>query len=109
MEEKPYTEEGGTELKMMKFDKSPVMSTYLLAFKAGEFDFVEGVSEDGIKCRVYTPLTKKHLGTFGLDVAMRSLTFYKDYFGIPYPLPKLDLVAIGDFPCGNKVQNRFSM
>ena len=99
LEEKPF-EDGEQDLKIMKFDKSPIMSTYLLAFTVGEFDFVQGVSSDGIQCRVYTPLTKKHLGTFALDVAMKSLSFYKEYFGIAYPLPKLDLVAIGDFPCG---------
>jgi len=84
----------------MKFEKSPIMSTYLFAFAAGEFDFVEGMSGNGVKCRIYTPPEKKHLGTFALDVTMRSLSFYEEYFRIPYPLPKLDLVAIGDFPCG---------
>jgi aminopeptidase N len=46
------------------------------------------------------PVGKKEQGTFGLDVAVKSLPLLEDYFGQKYPLPKLDLVAIADFAFG---------
>ncbi len=39
-------------------------------------------------------------GTFALDVALTTLSFFSDYFGTPYALPKCDLVAIPDFAAG---------
>lgn len=50
------------------------MSTYLLAFVVGEYDFVEDKDSDGVLIRVYTPVGKTEQGTFALEV--RSLTFY---------------------------------
>lgn len=88
------------EKRVVKFDRSPIMSTYLLAFVVGEFDFVEATDPDGVLIRVYTPCGKKELGLFALDVATRALPFYKDYFSIKYPLPKMDLIAIPDFAAG---------
>ena len=76
------------------------MSTYLLAFVVGEFDYVEGTDSDGVIIRVYTPCGKKEQGIFALEVAQRALPFYKDYFSIKYPLPKMDLIAIQDFAAG---------
>ena len=57
-------------LKEVKFAPSPIMSTYLLAFVVGEFDYVEDKSSDGVTVRVYTPLGKKDQGLFGLEVAV---------------------------------------
>uniref|UniRef100_A0A336M9D9 Aminopeptidase n=1 Tax=Culicoides sonorensis TaxID=179676 RepID=A0A336M9D9_CULSO len=87
-------------LKVLKFDRTPVMSTYLVAMVIGEFDYVEQKSDDGVLCRVYTPLGKKEHGMFALDAAVRVLPYYKNYFGIGYPLKKLDLIAIADFALG---------
>jgi puromycin-sensitive aminopeptidase len=39
-------------------------------------------------------------GLFALDASTRAITFYKDYFGVSYPLPKYDCIAIADFQCG---------
>ncbi len=47
--------------------------------------------------RVYTPPGKSESGLFALDCATKSLDAYDDFFGIPYPLPKLDMVAIPEF------------
>ncbi|XP_071792153.1 puromycin-sensitive aminopeptidase-like [Asterias amurensis] len=88
------------KLKVMTFGKTPIMSTYLLAFVVGEFDYVEGKSLDGVCVRVYTPLSKKEHGQFALEVAVKTLPFYKDYFDVAYPLPKIDLIAIPDFAAG---------
>jgi puromycin-sensitive aminopeptidase len=76
------------------------MSTYLLAYCVGDFEYVETTSSDGVLCRVYTPPGKKNQGKFALSVTAKVLPFYKEYFGIAYPLPKLDLIAIADFSAG---------
>jgi len=92
--------EVGDNLKELKYDTSPIMSTYLLAFVVGEFDYVEKTDEDGVVVRVYTPTGKKEQGLFALDVAVKTLPFYNKYFKIAYPLPKCDLIAIADFSAG---------
>ncbi|XP_061840322.1 puromycin-sensitive aminopeptidase isoform X1 [Nerophis lumbriciformis] len=88
------------DLVEIKFGTSPVMSTYLVAFVIGEFDFVESQSSDGVLVRVYTPTGKAEQGRFALEVATKTLPFYKDYFNVPYPLPKIDLIAVADFAAG---------
>jgi len=90
----------GEDLKEVKFAKTPIMSTYLLAFIVGEFDYVEQIASDGTIIRVYTALGKKEQGLFALQVADRALAYYKDYFSIAYPLPKMDLIAIANFYFG---------
>eukprot|EP00003_Mantamonas_plastica_P004287 TRINITY_DN13392_c0_g1_i1.p1 TRINITY_DN13392_c0_g1~~TRINITY_DN13392_c0_g1_i1.p1 ORF type:complete len:891 (+),score=339.84 TRINITY_DN13392_c0_g1_i1:2678-5350(+) len=96
---KEISEEEG-EKKIVEFETTPVMSTYLLAFVVGDYEFVEDSTADGILVRVYTPIGKKHQGTFALDVAVKTLEFFGDYFGVRYPLPKLDMLAIPDFAAG---------
>ncbi|XP_037106033.1 puromycin-sensitive aminopeptidase [Syngnathus acus] len=91
---------GEEDLVEIKFGTTPVMSTYLVAFVIGEFDFVESQSSDGVLVRVYTPVGKAEQGRFALEVATKTLPFYKDYFNVPYPLPKIDLIAIADFAAG---------
>ncbi len=86
--------------KVVSFAPSPVMSTYLLAFIIGEFEYVEGYTKggkDATQIRVFTTSGKKHQARFALDVAIRSIEFFNEYFNIPYPLPTLDLIAIPDF------------
>lgn len=86
-------------MKLVRFAESPIMSTYLLAIMVGEFDCVEGQAE-GTQVHVWTTPGKQEQGRFALEVAGRLLSFYNGYFGIPYPLPKLDLIAIPDFAAG---------
>jgi puromycin-sensitive aminopeptidase len=86
--------------KVVKFADSPIMSTYLLAFAVGEFEFIEGKTEEGVTVRCYTSPGKSQHCAFALEVATRSLSYYNKYFGIPYPLPKLDMLAIPDFAAG---------
>jgi puromycin-sensitive aminopeptidase len=90
-------------LHVLKFERSPIMSTYLVAFVIGDFEYIETTSSDGVLCRVYTPPGKKEQGRFALDVIAKVLPYYKEYFGIAYPLPKMDLVAIADFSMGAMV------
>ncbi|KAL5201658.1 hypothetical protein ABZP36_036012 [Zizania latifolia] len=87
-------------IKTIHYEESPLMSTYLVAIVVGLFDYVEGVTSEGNKVRVYTQVGKSNQGKFALDVGVKSLNFYKEYFDTPYPLPKLDMVAIPDFAAG---------
>lgn len=87
-------------LRKIEFDRTPIMSTYLVAVVVGEYDFVEGTSTDGVLVRVYTPVGRKEQGLFALEVATKVLPYYKDYFQVAYPLPKMDLIAIADFSAG---------
>ncbi|XP_065349248.1 puromycin-sensitive aminopeptidase isoform X1 [Cloeon dipterum] len=86
--------------RLLKFERTPIMSTYLVAVVVGDFDFIEDTTRDGIKVRVYTPVGKKEQGKFALQVATEVLPYYTDYFEVKYPLPKIDLVAIPDFAAG---------
>ena len=83
--------------KTVTFAPSPKMSTYLLAFIVGEFEYVETKSRHGVIVRVFTTPGKKHQAKFALQTAARALDFYEDYFAIKYPLPVLDLIALPDF------------
>uniref|UniRef100_A0A8C4QJV6 Aminopeptidase n=2 Tax=Eptatretus burgeri TaxID=7764 RepID=A0A8C4QJV6_EPTBU len=84
----------------VSFARTPIMSTYLLAAVVGEYDFVEGRTSDGTHVRVFTPLGKADHGHFALEVAIKTIPFYTQYFDVPYPLPKIDLIAIADFSVG---------
>ncbi|KAF5186168.1 Aminopeptidase [Thalictrum thalictroides] len=87
-------------LKTVSFQESPIMSTYLVAVVVGLFDYVEDHTPDGIKVRVYCQVGKGNQGKFALDVAVKTLGLYREYFDTPYSLPKLDMVAIPDFAAG---------
>ena len=96
--------DGVSKTATYTFEQTPKMSVYLLAWVVGEYDFVEGKThemtlEDGtvvpsIPVRVYTPLGKSAQGTFALDCGIRLLEFYNSWFGEPFPLPKMDLIAV---------------
>jgi aminopeptidase N/puromycin-sensitive aminopeptidase len=75
------------------------MSTYLVAFLVGDFQCTSG-EQDGVAIRVCATPDKVALTPYGADVAKYVLHYYNDYFGIPYPLKKLDLVALPDFEAG---------
>jgi len=82
------------------FETTPRMSTYLLAFVYGELGYKEAKTTHGITVRAYaTPDNVQHLD-FAVDFAAKCLDFYDDYFGVPYPLAKCDLVALPDFASG---------
>lgn len=82
------------------FEPTPHMSTYLLAFVFGDLEYLEAKTKDEVVIRTYaTPENIKHT-RFALDVAVKCLEFYNDYFGIDYPLAKCDLIALPDFASG---------
>ncbi|MBR2587025.1 M1 family metallopeptidase [Candidatus Saccharibacteria bacterium] len=84
-----------------KFEKTPRMSTYLLAFAIGRFNSIEGTTKSGIKVRTFAPLNQdKNLLKLPNVIAIKSLDYYEDLFKVKYPLKKLDQVAIPDFEAG---------
>jgi aminopeptidase N len=82
------------------FEKTPRMSIYLLAFVYGELVSEASKTKDGVVVCSYATPDNKQLLTHSVDVAVRALEFYEEYFGLPYPLPKLDQVALPDFSAG---------
>jgi len=83
----------------LKFSTTPKMSTYLLVFLVGDFQCTSGEA-DGVQIRSCATPDKVALTPYSLDVAKFVLHYYNTYFGIPYPLKKLDLIAIPDFEAG---------
>jgi aminopeptidase N/puromycin-sensitive aminopeptidase len=83
----------------LKFLTTPKMSSYLVAFLVGDFQCTAG-QQDGVDIRVCSTPDKVTLTPYGVDVAKYVLHYYNDYFGIPYPLKKLDLIALPDFEAG---------
>lgn len=88
------------DLDIIKFSPTPIMSTYLLAFIIGDFEYLEQKTKNGVNIKVYTTKGKKHQGEFALSCAVKTLEFYEEYFDIKYPLPTLDMIAIPDFASG---------
>ena len=81
------------------FMKTPIVSTYLIYLGVGEFEYL--TSKVGkTQIRVVTTKGNKSKGRFSLELGKKLLTSYEKYFGIKYPLPKLDLIAVPDFAAG---------
>lgn len=87
-------------VKSVKFADTPIMSTYLLAFVVGDLTHIEKEAASGTIVGVWTTRGKEEQGRFALDTSVKLLSFFNDYFGIPYPLEKLDHIAIPDFAAG---------
>ncbi|BDQ30814.1 leucyl aminopeptidase [Nitrosopumilus zosterae] len=81
------------------FEKTPIVSTYLIYLGVGEFEYLVG-KIGKIQIRVVTTKGNKSKGKFSLELGKKLLTSYEKYFGIKYPLPKLDLIAVPDFAAG---------
>lgn len=90
----------GDKRKAITFNKTPLMSTYLLAFIIGEFNCIE-TNEFRLPIRVFaTPDKNIEHGRFSLELAAKTLAFYEKAFDSEYPLPKMDMVSIPDFSAG---------
>lgn len=90
----------GNGLKSVTFATTPIMSTYLLAMIVGKFEYVEKKTKEGITVRVFVTPGKKEQAYFAVDAGAKILSFFSEYFAIPYPLPLLDMIAIPDFAAG---------
>lgn len=103
--------------KTHSFHTTPLMSTYLVAWAIGEFEYIESKTEqkiystldnystfggsskppDALPVRIYTAKGKSKQGHFALSVATKVVDYYSELFGIPYPLPKLDLLCVESY------------
>lgn len=84
-----------------KFTRTPRMSTYLLAWVVGELHKKTATTKSGVEVNVWaTPAQSTDSLDFALDIATRTIDFFDDHFGVPYPLPKCDHVALPDFSSG---------
>ncbi len=89
-----------TGKKVLQYKTSPIMSTYLLCFVVAELEYLEGKDKNGVPIGIWTTPGKKEQGRFALEVAQHTLPYFSEWFGIPYALPKLDMVALPDFSSG---------
>jgi tricorn protease interacting factor F2/3 len=89
----------GKGRKELHFDTSPIMSTYLLYIGVGPFEYQRGKYRNVVLRGVTVPGKSKY-SKMCIVFAAQFLKYYEDYFGIRYPLPKLDLIAIPDFEAG---------
>ena len=95
-----FQEENG-DSHTTTFEKTPRMSSYLLAFVIGELHKKSARTKSGVEVNVWaTPAQNENTLDFALDIATRSIDFYDEYFGVKYPLPKSDHVALPDFSSG---------
>lgn len=94
-------EEKNTTKKVVTFATTPRMSTYLLAFIVGRFHSKTIYNQHGTKITTYAPLNQTLDSVdFANQTAAQALEFYDDKFGVPYPLTKLEQVALPDFEAG---------
>ncbi len=86
--------------KVISFADSITMSTYLVAFVIGRLEATSPAYVAKTPLRLWTVPGKQTLTSFGQEIAVASLTFFQDYYGMAYPGDKLDLLAIPDFASG---------
>ncbi|KAI1347736.1 peptidase family M1-domain-containing protein [Xylaria sp. FL0043] len=89
----------------VSFERTPLMSTYLLAWAVGDFEYVEAFTErryngKQLPVRVYTTRGLKEQGRWALEHAPKTIDLFSESFGIDYPLPKSDLLAVHEFTHG---------
>lgn len=87
------------------YQKTPIMSTYLVAWANGDFRHLESsytspISGRKVQLRIYTTAEHIHQAQFALDAKAKVLPVYEKIFGIEYPLPKLDTLVASDFDAG---------
>lgn len=85
--------------KTVYFENSPKMSSYLLYMGVGDFEFIEDALGP-VDVHVAAVRGRVQRGHFALELAKKFLDYFQDYSRVPYPLPKLDLIAIPDFAAG---------
>jgi tricorn protease interacting factor F2/3 len=85
--------------KIIEFKQTPKMSTYLFYLGIGEFEFNE-TKYNKVKLRIVTTKGKSKNTSFALEYTKKYLKYFEEYSDIPYPLEKLDLIAVPDFGAG---------
>lgn len=88
--------------KFVSFERTPIMSTYLLTWAVGDFEYIEDFTKrkyngKSLPVRVYTTRGLKSQAQYALDHAPQIIDYFSDIFDIDYPLPKSDLLAVHEF------------
>jgi len=91
--------------KIVSFESTPIMSTYLVAWAFGDFEYVEDFTQRkyngrNLPVRVYTTRGLKDQGRFALEHAHKTIDLFSEVFDIDYPLPKADMLAVHEFAMG---------
>ena len=84
----------------VRFAQTMKMSTYLVAFVIGPLEITEPAMAGSTPVRIVHRPGQGNLTKFALDVAVHALGYFEDYYGIPYPADKLDMIALPDFAMG---------
>ncbi|XP_052694307.1 aminopeptidase Ey-like isoform X2 [Crassostrea angulata] len=95
-----HSEERGNGWIADSFNVTPPVSSYLLAFIICDFDYKENMTSNGIRYRAWARPEAVSQTEYALSVGTRILSYFEDYFGIPFPLPKQDMIAVPDFAAG---------
>ncbi|CAJ0963916.1 unnamed protein product, partial [Mesorhabditis belari] len=100
--QKPIEEmdEYKTPWLLSKFKETPKMSSYLLALVIHDFDQVNATTKNGVQFTIWARKDKKALLSYALKFGIKCIEYYEDLFGIPFPLKKIDMMAIPDFSAG---------
>jgi aminopeptidase N len=77
----------------IRFGRTPSMASYLVVLAVGEFEWIRDEC-DGTELRIITTEGKKETGRYALEITKKLLAYYNDYFGVKFPLPKLDSIAL---------------
>ncbi|KAJ8905802.1 hypothetical protein NDN08_002307 [Rhodosorus marinus] len=93
-------EQASDDRRLTKFQETPSMPTYLVAFVVGDLERSVTTSKRGVTVEVITKPGEQELGRFALETGTNCLDFFEEFFRVEYPLPKMSMVAIPDFPIG---------
>ncbi|HTM96231.1 MAG TPA: M1 family metallopeptidase [Croceibacterium sp.] len=86
-------ESAGGGLKKVTFGETPIMSSYLLFFASGDFERITKRTPSGVEAGIVAPAGSGEQARYALDSLAPLIGYYNDYFGVNFPLPKLDNVA----------------
>ena len=86
--------------QIVQFDETPKMSTYLVAYMVSKLKYVETQSKHGVKIAVWARESVLDQAQYPLKAATAILDFFESYYQVPFPLPKIDLIAVPDFAAG---------
>lgn len=76
------------------------MSSYLLALVVSDFKYVEGRTNKNTRFRIWAQAEALNFTSFALEAGIKTLEFFENYYGIPFPIPKQDMMALPDFAAG---------
>src|SRR4051794_38733828 len=104
MPEKEVKKGNKAGTKIVSFETTPIMSTYLLAWALGDFEYIEDFTRrkyngKNLPVRIYTTRGLKGQAQYALDHTPQIIDYYSEIFGVDYPLPKCDLLAVHEFVC----------